>query len=98
MNYIKHSSTLLINRERGESGELWQARFFDRALRTMKEYNDKVAYIHLNPVRAGWVRRAQDWKWSSVHEYSGIGPAEQQRRCGLTIDRVRLPAEETTRI
>ncbi len=45
---------ILMNRRRAESGELWQVRFFDRAVRTMKEYNEKVEYIHLNPVsRAG---------------------------------------------
>jgi REP-associated tyrosine transposase len=98
MNYVKHSSTILIHRERGESGELWQARFFDRALRTVREYNEKVAYIHLNPVKAGLVQCAQDWKWSSVNEYSGMTPAEQERCCGLTVDRVRLPTESSRRI
>ena len=33
----------------GTDGELWQPRFFDRALRTVKEHNEKVEYIHLNP-------------------------------------------------
>ena len=98
MQYIKNSSTILINRKRRETGELWQARFFDRALRTVKEYNEKVGYLHLNPVKAGLVRRAQDWNWSSANEYSGMSAAEQERRCELAIDRVRLPAEETTRI
>lgn len=37
----------------GESTRTVEARFFDRALRTMKEYNDKIDYIHLNPVEAG---------------------------------------------
>ena len=45
----------------GADGELWQPRFFDRALRTVKEYNEKVEYIHLNPVRAGLVSRPEDW-------------------------------------
>ncbi len=30
------------------------ARFFDRALGTVQEYNEKLKYIDLNPVRAGW--------------------------------------------
>jgi hypothetical protein len=37
---------------------LWQPRFFDRVLRTVREYNEKVEYIHLNPVR-GWVGEAR---------------------------------------
>ena len=58
MKSIKTSSMILINRRRGESGELWQPRFFDRALRTVKEYNEKVEYIHLNLLRRGTPWRA----------------------------------------
>ncbi len=98
MKSIKISSTTLINRGRATSGELWQGRFFDRALRTVKEYNEKVEYLHLNPVRAGLVGRVQDWRWSSVNEYSGMSAAQQMRRCGLTIDRVGLPLDSKARI
>ena len=38
MESIKVSSTVRINRSRKERGLLWQPRFFDRALRTVKEY------------------------------------------------------------
>ena len=57
-----------------------------------------MEYIHLNPVRRGLVKRAEDWKWSSVHEYAGVTGEEQEARCGLRIDRVRLPADENARI
>jgi hypothetical protein len=33
-------------------GRLREARFFDRALRTVQEYNKKLQYVHLNQVRA----------------------------------------------
>ena len=65
---------------------------------TVKEYNKRVEYSHLNPVRRGLVGHARDWKWSSVPEYAGVSGEEQERRCGLRIDRVRLPADENTRI
>jgi hypothetical protein len=89
---------ILVNRGREAWGELWQERFLDRAMRTVKEYNDKVEYIHLNPVKAGLVQRSEDWRWSSVNEYSGVSAAEQERRCGLTIDRVNMPSDPGTRI
>ncbi len=98
MKSFKNSSTVLINRQRGERGELWQARFIDRALRTVKEYNGKVEYIHLNPVRAGLVRRAQEWPWSSVREYSGSLQQEATRHPILPIDRVLPPSDQRTRI
>jgi len=95
---IKNSSTILVNDGRSASGELWQERYFDRALRSVKEYHEKVEYIHLNPVKAGLAGWPQDWRWSSVNEYSGMMAAEQMRRCGLTIDRVSLPSDSKTRI
>jgi REP-associated tyrosine transposase len=79
---VKQSSMSAINRGRGADGELWQPRFFDRALRTVQEYTEKVEYIHLNPVKAGLVRRPQDWRWSSFNEYSGMSADQQERRCG----------------
>ncbi len=93
MKAVKVSSMRLVNRRRGERGELWQERFFDHALRTVREYMDTVGYLHLNPVRRGLVMKPEDWRWSSASEYSGVNPPTQEWRCGLTIDRVRLPAD-----
>ena len=95
---VKVSSMIGINVRRRERGELWQGRFFDHALRTVKEYNETVEYIHLNPVRRGLVKQVTHWRWSSIHEYAGVRGEEQERRCGLRIDRMRLPADENTRI
>jgi putative transposase len=98
MKSVKQSSMSAINRRRGTEGELWQPRFFDRALRTTKEYNEKLEYVHMNPARAGLVARPQDWKWSSYNEYAGTSAEGQKQRCGLTIDRVRMPADPHTEI
>ncbi len=51
-----------------------------------KPYAERVEYIHLNPVRRRLVRRPEEWKGSSYHEYAGIGTWEQEKRCGLTIE------------
>ncbi|HXW12994.1 MAG TPA: hypothetical protein VEN79_00665, partial [Terriglobia bacterium] len=72
--------------------------FFDRALRTVKEYHEKVEYIHLNPVRRGLVRRPEAWRWSSIVEFAGVTSEEQDLRCGLRIDRVPLPFDLHARI
>ncbi len=95
---VKVSSMISINLGRREAGELWQGRFFDHALRTVQEYVATVEYIHLNPVRRGLVMRPEDWVWSSAQEYAGIKGEEQERQCGLRIDRGRLPADENAPI
>ena len=98
MEAIKVSSTRQINSKRTEAGRLWQGRFFDRALRTVREYNRAVEYIHLNPVRRGLVAKSEDWFWSSAREYSGSLQDEAMRHPFLPIDRVLLPSDERTRI
>ena len=68
---------------RGAEGELWQPRFFDRALRRVKEYNEKVEYIRLNPVKTGLVSRPGDWRWSSYNEYAGMSAHEQNANAAV---------------
>ena len=80
MKSVKQSSMSAVNQRRGAEGELWQPRFFDRALRSVKEYNENVEYIHLNPVRAGLVSRPEDWRWSSYNEYAGMSADESVSR------------------
>jgi len=98
MESIKGGATKRISRSRREVGRLWQPRFFDRALRTVREYNEKVQYIHLNPVKAGLASRPEDWPWSSVHDYTGSINQTPTIPCGLSVDRVLLPADEHIRI
>lgn len=63
----RHYSAL-VNGRQGWSGHLFQARF---ASVVMDERHLLVAarYVALNPVRAGLVVRAEDWRWSSVHAH-----------------------------
>jgi hypothetical protein len=64
----------------------------------MRGHYDKADYIHLNPVRAGLVERAEDWPWSSVHDHSGSLNAEATANHILAIDQILLPAKERARI
>jgi REP element-mobilizing transposase RayT len=98
MESIQGGATKRINRSREERGLLFQPRFFDRALRTVREYDEKVQYIHLNPVKAGLVTRPEDWPWSSVHDYAGALKRAPITPRGLSVDRVSLPADPHTRI
>jgi hypothetical protein len=95
---VKTSSMIGINVRRGEAGELGQERFFDRALRTVREDHEKVEYLHLNPVRRGFVKNPEDWKRSSLREYAGVSGENPERFCGLRSDRVPLPFDVRTRI
>jgi hypothetical protein len=86
------------HRSGGPRYQVWQPRFFDRALRSVKEYNEKVEYIQLNPVRAGLASRPVDGRWSSYNEYAGLSAEKQNERCGLIVARVRMPSHPRARI
>ena len=94
MKGIKVSAASRINAANGENGPVWQSRFFDRMLRTVKEYRETVEYIHWNPVKAGLATRPEDWEWSSAREYEQSANVSNR----LTTDQVELPSEERMRI
>lgn len=60
--------TAFINARREQTGHLWQGRF---ASVVMDERHLLAAlrYVALNPVRAGLVERAVDWRWSSARAH-----------------------------
>ena len=98
MESIKVGSALRINAGRGEGGLLWQSPFFDHPLRSVKEYYGRVEDIHLKPVRAGLVKRAERWQWSSVQDYTGGLSASFRPNRTLASDGVLVPADEGGRI
>jgi len=60
-----------INADAGRAGRLWQPDYFDRFMRDEGDVARTVAYIHWNPVKAGLVDSANQWRWSSAWEGGG---------------------------
>ncbi len=54
-----------INARMRETGHLWQGRFGSFVM-DEEHLAHAVRYVSMNPVRAGMVDRAEDWRWSSV--------------------------------
>ena len=51
------------------SDPIWQRRYYDFNVRTRQKVEEKLDYMHLNPVRAGLIDRAVDWPASSARWY-----------------------------
>jgi putative transposase len=91
MMEIKDVSTDLFNRRRRVAGQFWQHGFFDRFVRNRGEFNRRLEYMHLNPVRKGLVTSPEDWCWSSHNNFSldrSIVAA-----CPIKIDYIHLSDE-----
>ena len=58
-------------------------------MRHPKEFNDRLMYMHLNPVRKGLVSKPEHWRWSSCYNFAfdrGMVAA-----CPIQIDYTHLP-------
>jgi putative transposase len=53
----------------GELRRFWQRRYFDFNLYTAKKLQEKLNYIHANPVQRRLVKHPGDWPWSSWSFY-----------------------------
>ncbi len=58
--------------------QFWQPRFYDFNVYSHKKKNEKLEYMHANPVVRGLVERPKDWPWSSFSFYAKeeVGLAE----------------------
>lgn len=68
------SATRVARKERG----VWQRRYWERLLRDERDLRHHIDYVHINPVKHGYVERVADWPYSSFHRYvrRGILPEE----------------------
>ena len=75
MRQLNGVYTQSFNRNHGRVGHVFQGRY--KAIVVQKESYllELSRYIVLNPVRAGMVRAARDWRWSSYRSTAGMAAA-----------------------
>ena len=61
-----------FNQRHQRSGTLWEGRYKCTLVDTDRYLLACMAYIDLNPVRAGIVSRPADYRWSSYGHYAGL--------------------------
>ncbi len=61
---------LRLDANLGPDEPFWQKRYYDRNVRSVREFGIKLRYLHRNPVKRGLVRDPGDWKWSSFRHYA----------------------------
>ena len=62
----------LFNDAQGRTGTLWEGRYKSTLIQTDRYLLACMAYIDLNPVRAGLVAQVADYPWSSHGHYVGL--------------------------
>lgn len=59
-------------RKRKSEYQLWTHENHAIEIASQKFLNQKMAYIHLNPVRSGFVEKGENWIYSSQRNYIGL--------------------------
>jgi putative transposase len=65
MQAVGRAYVLYFNKRHSRSGTLWEGRYRSALIQTERYFLACMAYIDLNPVRAGMVAQAADYAWSS---------------------------------
>lgn len=66
---IKGASARMINKYLKEKGTFWQKDFYDFPIYSDHKYEQKLTYIHNNPVPKGLVQNLDDYPYSSYQNY-----------------------------
>lgn len=69
MHYINGSYTTYFNRKQGRNGHLFQGRYKAILVDVDHYLLELSRYLHLNPVRAGLVKRPEEYPYSSYRSY-----------------------------
>lgn len=85
MQRLQTRYAMYFNWKYDRTGHLFERRFWDELCKTNAQLIMMVRYIHENPVRAGLVKQAGDWPWSSYWEW------EREGRSGLVASESDLP-------
>jgi REP element-mobilizing transposase RayT len=60
---LKSATAHRINKFLHHSSPVWEEESFDHVLRSDESLDEKCEYVRQNPVRAGLVRRPEDYPW-----------------------------------
>ena len=66
---LKRFEFAAMKNKRSSEHQFWQYGNHAIVLESPDFTCQKLAYIHLNPVRTGWVEKASDWLYSSQRNY-----------------------------
>jgi putative transposase len=64
MQSLKGYTAFRANQLLGREGEFWAHESYDHWIRDNDEWQRIVAYVLNNPLKAGYVKRWQDWTWN----------------------------------
>ena len=69
MHSIKSFTAHEINKQLNRKGKIWQDESMDKAIRSEKEFIEKINYIVNNPIKAHLAQEYADYKWLYIKDW-----------------------------
>jgi putative transposase len=99
---VTHAQRCHAHRKTAGSGHVYQGRFKSFPVESEVYFLMVCRYVERNPLRAGLVKRAEDWKWSSLWRYLHGDQSQKLVLSSWPVDRpanyaeyVNLPQTES---
>ncbi len=70
---LPRTERLSATRQRRAERGIWQRRYWEHTIVTERDYAQHIDYIHVNPLKHGYVQRVCDWPHSTFHRYVADG-------------------------
>jgi RHS repeat-associated protein len=101
MQWLMTAHVRRYNRHHRSSGHVWQGRFKAFPIQQDAHLLTVLRYVERNPLRAGLVRQAENWPWSSLRSWVqgarpawlAEGPVDRPRRWLTYVNRAETAAE-----
>ena len=77
MKEIKQAFSVYYNRKYRRKGTLWGERFKSVIVENGDTLINCLAYVELNPIRAGLVKKPEDYRWNSLGYHAQTGNPDQ---------------------
>ena len=91
MQHINGVYTQRVNARHGWDGPLFRGRFGSKRVADETWLTHLLAYVHLNPVKAGLVNRPDEPSWTSHRAYLGLDKAPEWLTTSAMVDRLGCP-------
>ena len=70
---LRRLNLFRLAERRANAYQFWRAGSHPQLIQDARMMRQKIAYIHDNPVRRGYVERAEHWRYSSAANYAQTG-------------------------
>ena len=57
------------SRKNKNETDIWQRRYWEHSIIDENDLQKHIDYIHYNPIKHGYVKRAKDWEYSTFKKY-----------------------------